>query len=195
MHSEFWVFLKLGFDHICDLQAYDHLLFVMTLCAVYRPADWRHLLILITAFTAGHSLTLALSAFDVVRAPAEVVELLIPVTILITALHNVWRNRRETPTMNRRVNYGLALFFGLIHGMGFANYFRSLFGEMQSVVQPLLAFNLGIEAGQLVIVTAFFAAYLLLQRFLRFEQPSWTQFVSGAGAGVAVTLILNLLIK
>jgi hypothetical protein len=193
--SEFSAFLQLGFGHISDLQAYDHLLFIITLCAIYQWKEWKKLLVLVTAFTIGHSVTLALSALDVVRLPNDLVETLIPITILLTALHNVWSKKQEGYTFSKSVsfNYGIALLFGLIHGLGFANYFRSLFGEMGSVVHPLFAFNVGLELGQLMIVVLFFGGYFLLSQMFNIRQREWSVFISGAGAGVAVTLIINQL--
>ena len=194
--SEFSAFLKLGFDHISDLQAYDHMLFIITLCAVYELKEWKKILILVTAFTIGHSLTLALSAMDILRVPSDLVELLIPVTILLTSLHNVWTRKQAGGFLSKKVsiNYLLALFFGLIHGMGFANYFRSLFGEMGSIVKPLFAFNVGIELGQLLIVAIFFGFYFLLKQILPVKHREWNLFISGAGAGVALILILDNLL-
>ncbi|MEO1260048.1 MAG: HupE/UreJ family protein [Bacteroidota bacterium] len=194
--SEFSAFLKLGFDHISDLQAYDHLLFIITLCAIYEWREWKKLLVLVTAFTLGHSVTLALSALDVIRVPSDLVELLIPVTIVLTALHNIVTKKESGGLFSRLVsiNYFLALFFGLIHGMGFANYFRNLFGEMGGVIKPLFAFNLGIELGQLLIVAVFFGVYLLLSSLFKIKHREWNVFISGAGAGVAITLILDLLL-
>lgn len=192
--SEFSAFLQLGFGHISDLQAYDHLLFIITLCAVYQWKEWKKLLVLVTAFTIGHSVTLALSALDLVRLPSNLVETLIPITILLTAFHNIWKKQPTGSTFSTSVsaNYFIALFFGLIHGLGFANYFRSLFGEMGSITQPLLAFNIGLELGQLMIVVLFFGFYALLSQMFRIQQRDWNLFISGAGAGVAVTLIINL---
>lgn len=192
--SEFLSFLQLGFDHISDLGAYDHMLFIITLCAVYRTSDWKKILILVTAFTIGHSLTLALSALDIIRVSSDLVEFLIPVTILLTSLHNVSGFSDKLNLFGRvNFNYLLALFFGLIHGMGFANYFRTLFGEMKNIIKPLFAFNVGIELGQLIIVAVFFGFYFLVKRLVNFEHRSWNQFVSGAGAGVALILILEQL--
>jgi len=191
--SEFFTFLKLGFEHIADLSAFDHLLFIITLCAVYRPAEWKKILILVTAFTIGHSLTLVLSGFDILRVRPDLVEFLIPVTILLTALHNVGAKKAEGGTFSRAVstNYLLALFFGLIHGMGFANFFRSLMGEESSIAWPLFSFNVGIELGQVVIVGLFFGLLSLLSRLVKFEHRDWNLFVSGMGAGGAVILILQ----
>ncbi len=193
--NEFQSFIQLGYRHIIDPQAYDHLLFIVTLCAVYRWQDWRRLLVLVTAFTIGHSLTLALTALDIIRVPSELVELLIPITILLTALHNIWSKSRPATGKAISVNYGLALGFGLIHGMGFANYFRILFGEMGNIVKPLFAFNLGLELGQLLIVLVFLGLYFLLSQMFVVKQREWNIFVSGAGFGVSTILILEQLIS
>ncbi len=191
--SEFSSFLQLGFHHIADPKAFDHLLFVVTLCAVYRWSDWRRLLVLITAFTIGHSLTLVLAGFSILRVPASLVEFLIPVTIVLTSLHNVWAKKAEGGTFSRAVstNYLLALFFGLVHGMGFANYFSALMGEAGSIVKPLFSFNVGIELGQLVIVGVFFGLYFLLAQWLKIQHRDWNLYVSGLGAGGALVLILQ----
>ncbi|MFQ5446658.1 MAG: HupE/UreJ family protein [Saprospiraceae bacterium] len=191
--SEFLTFLHVGFRHIANVEAYDHLLFVITLCAVYRLSEWKKILVLVTAFTIGHSLTLALSAFDIIRVPADLVEILIPVTILLTALHNIAMKSTGSSTFSRMisVNYFLALFFGLVHGMGFSNYFRTLMGDSGNITLPLFSFNVGIELGQMLIVLCFFGALLLLSQFLKIKHREWTLFISGAGAGVAVILIVK----
>ncbi len=193
--SEFSAFLQLGFDHISDLQAYDHLLFIITLCAVYKLKEWKKVLILVTAFTIGHSVTLALSALDIIRVPADLVELLIPITILLTSLNNIREKGTQGIFENISINYFLALFFGLIHGMGFANYFRSLFGEMGSILKPLFAFNIGIELGQIMIVSLLFGFYFLLLQIWKIKHREWNVFISGAGAGVSVILILEKILS
>ena len=195
--SEFLTFLQLGFHHIADLSAFDHLLFIITLCAVYQLAEWKKILILITAFTIGHSLTLVLSGFHILRVPADLVEFLIPVTILLTALHNVMAKKTEGGILSKGVsiNYLLALFFGLIHGMGFANFFRSLMGDLGNIAWPLFSFNVGIELGQVVIVLLFFGILFGLRRLFAFKHRDWNLFISGAGAGGAVILILQGVLK
>ncbi|MCU0349053.1 MAG: HupE/UreJ family protein [Saprospiraceae bacterium] len=191
--SEFLSFAKLGFHHIADPKAFDHLLFVVTLCAVYRWSDWRKLLVLITAFTIGHSLTLVLAGLHILQVPSDLVEFLIPVTIVLTSLHNVAVSKSEGGTFSRSVstNYLLALFFGLIHGMGFANYFGALMGESGNIVLPLFAFNVGIELGQLIIVGVFFGLYFLLAQWLKTQHRDWNLYVSGLGGGGALVLILQ----
>lgn len=189
--SEIQTFILLGFRHIADWQAFDHLLFIVTLCAVYRWTDWRRLLVLVTAFTIGHSLTLALTALDILRVPGGLVELLIPITIALTALHNVWPKSQPANGKGVSAQYVIALGFGLIHGMGFANYFRSLFGEAGNIIKPLFAFNVGLELGQLLIVAVFFGLYFLLSQIFKVEHRAWNLFISGMGFGVAVVLILG----
>ncbi len=191
--SEFLSFAKLGFHHIADPKAFDHLLFVVTLCAVYHWLEWRKLLVLITAFTIGHSFTLVLSGFKILNVPASLVEFLIPVTIVLTSLHNVTVKKADGGTFSKAVstNYLLALFFGLIHGMGFANFFRALMGEEGSIVKPLFAFNVGIELGQLMVVGVFFGLYFLLAQWLKIQHRDWNLYVSGLGGGGALVLILQ----
>lgn len=184
--SEFQTYLKLGFDHISDLAGYDHILFIVALCAGYKISQWRNILILVTAFTIGHSVTLALSALNLVKFRAEVIEFLIPVTIFLTAIFNVLRKGEQRKLM---LNYYLALFFGLIHGLGFSNYFRALLGQEESIVQPLFAFNLGVELGQLIIVGVILAIGYLVMNVFRANQRDWNLFVSGAAAGIAVILM------
>ena len=137
--SDFFIYLRLGFDHITDPRGYDHILFVIALCAVYTIRQWRHVLVLITAFTIGHSITLALATLRLIHYSTALVELLIPITILITAITNFFfreakmRVRTAPQTSRRWWRYGLALTFGLIHGMGFSNYLRSLLGPVRPI--------------------------------------------------------------
>jgi HupE / UreJ protein len=188
--SEFQAYLQLGFDHITDPNGYDHILFVVALCAIYSFQDWRKVLILITAFTVGHSVTLALATLQLITYRSDIIELLIPITIFITALSNYWQNKageNQTP----RLRYGLAVCFGLIHGMGFSNYLRSLLGEAQNILTPLFAFNLGLEIGQLVIVAIAIAVATVAVNLLNVKRFTWNHLVSGIVAGMALSLILG----
>ena len=185
----FSTYLSLGFDHILDLNGYDHILFVVALCAIYKVSEWKKVLILVTAFTIGHSITLAMSALDMVSFKAEIIEFLIPLTILITALSNVLLSANTDKNVNR--NYFMALFFGFIHGLGFSNYFKALLGREESVVQPLLAFNIGVELGQILIVMISMAAGYLFMNLLKARQREWILFVSGAAAGISYILLMN----
>ena len=198
MESIFSTFLTLGFEHISDIKAYDHILFLVALCAIYRLSQWKKVLILVTAFTIGHSITLALAALEIISFPTKIIEFLIPVTILITSLFNVWKRdntNSEQTLFSKKINitYLLALFFGTIHGMGFSNFLRSTLmpGEEDSLVSQLFAFNVGVELGQLMIVAIILGgAYLALNVF-KVKQREWNLFVSGAAAGVALILMMD----
>ena len=187
--SEFQVYLQLGFDHISDLNAYDHIVFIIALCAAYPLNRWRSVIVLVTAFTVGHSVTLALATLRLILVPSDLVETLIPVTILATCLMNVWRPFEGK--IGRKTSYGLALFFGLIHGLGFSNYLRALLGMEESIVVPLLSFNIGLELGQLMIVAIFAGAAFVFLRLLGTPHRQWNLFVSGAAAGVSAMLLIG----
>lgn len=187
--SEFQTYLTLGFEHISDLGAYDHLLFIVALCAVYSWQQWRTLVILVTAFTLGHSLSLAASVISRPLLPATLVELLIPLTIFATSVLNVVRKNDSHHSSNLRLHYLLVLGFGLIHGMGFSNYLRALLGQEAGILLPLFAFNLGLEIGQVLIVAIVLAISWLALRFLKIAPRAWNLFVSGAAAGVSIMLL------
>jgi len=190
--SEFYTYLQLGLQHIADLTAYDHILFIVALCAVYQAQQWRNVVVLVTAFTIGHSLTLALSAFKIVLIPAPIIEFLIPVTILLTALYNISLHDRLSEQQGlMRWNYALALGFGFIHGMGFSNYFKMLLGTEANIVKPLLAFNIGIEIGQLLIVGVILLVSVIALRFLKVKHRDWVVFLSGAAAGISLILMME----
>jgi ABC-type antimicrobial peptide transport system permease subunit len=185
----FKLYLELGLEHIADFQGYDHILFVTMLCAVYVFKDWKQVLILVTAFTIGHSLTLALATLNIIRASVVWVEFLIPVTIFITAVGNIVTGKPGTASA--KVKYALAMFFGLIHGLGFSTYLRSLLGAQKSIVVPLLAFNIGVELGQLLIVLCMLTLTALMLHVFKVKQRDWILVLSGAGAGISLTLLLE----
>jgi hypothetical protein len=199
MKSGFQTYLELGFQHITDLDGYDHILFIVALCAIYTLKEWRKVAILVTAFTIGHSVTLALAALEIIPIPAATIEFLIPVTIVITAVYNVTIHKMDgnasNATFNRHLNmnYIFALVFGLIHGLGFSNFLRSMLmpGQEDQLVMQLLAFNIGVELGQLTIVAVIlFIAYIVMNP-LRVKQREWNVFVSGAAAGIALIMALE----
>ena len=189
--SVFELYFKLGIQHIADLKGYDHILFILTLCAVYRLTEWRKLLILITAFTIGHSLTLVLATLNLVRIDGDLVEFLIPLTIFLTALANVLMDKKKVSSTLHYVKYAAALFFGLIHGLGFSNYLRALLGGEKSMVLPLFSFNLGIEAGQVLIVFCILIVTMLVVDLLKYPRRDWHLLLSGAGLGISLVLMIE----
>lgn len=201
MGSEFAVYFRLGIEHIADIRGYDHILFIAALTVAYRLLEWKRLLILVTAFTLGHSITLALATIGAISANTTLIEVLIPVTILVTSIVNiadsgVATSSDEGGTRARRhhnVLYGLAGGFGLIHGFGFSNFLRVVLGEEASIVVPLFAFNVGLEIGQIIILTAIFVAGAILTKLVGMLRRDWLLIVSGATAGIAITLIIDRL--
>ncbi len=189
--SVFEMYLQLGVNHILDVRGYDHILFVVTLCAVYLLPQWKQLLILVTAFTIGHSITLVLATFDIVRIDSALVEVLIPITILLTSLANIAYKQQSISTPFHAAKYATALFFGLIHGLGFSNYLRAMLSGEDSIFSPLLAFNIGLELGQLVIVSLVMAFAWLAVKKLHTPQREWNLVVSGAGLGISIILIIE----
>ena len=193
--SEFGAYLQLGFDHITDSNGYDHILFIMALCTVYTLIDWKKVIILVTAFTVGHSITLALATLGLVRIQPDWIELLIPVTIVITACLNFFYKIPKASFSPREgkntTRYVLALVFGLIHGLGFSNYLRALLGQEAEILTPLLGFNIGLELGQLIIVFVILSVAFTLIEILRVPRLSWINIVSGFIVGMAFSLILQ----
>lgn len=187
--SEFQLYFGLGKDHILDPNGYDHILFVIVLCILYTLREWKQVLILVTAFTVGHSITLALATLGIINVSADIIEFLIPVTILITALSNIFR-KGEGPTGRAlQLNYAYAMFFGLIHGMGFSNYLKSILGRDKSIVTQLLAFNLGLELGQIIIVAFFLVTGFILVDIFKVDRRDWKMVISSAVAGIAIILV------
>lgn len=187
--QDFIFYLKLGWEHIISWDALDHQLFILVLIAAYFYRDWKKILILVTAFTIGHSITLALSVLDVFRLPSKLVEILIPITILFTAIDNFTFHKNRVKLM--KINYILALFFGLIHGMGFANTARMMMSSEESIAVPLLGFNIGLEIGQVVVVILVMIILFLLTQFLKLNQKYWILGISVS----AITLSLKMIFE
>ncbi len=194
MWSEFLVYLRLGLTHVADLQAYDHILFIAALCAGYGLREWKRLFWLATAFTVGHSVTLALATLDLIVVDVSLIELLIPVTIIITSLVNIAAPPTRKKDRSEWGKYAMALGFGLIHGMGFSTFLRAILGGEEGIVWPLFSFNVGLEIGQLIIVAVLVALFSVSINWLRMKKRSWVLVLSGATLGIAVTLILDQLL-
>jgi hypothetical protein len=210
MSAEFLVYLRLGLAHIADLRGYDHILFVAALTGGYAPAAWRRLLWLVTAFTVGHSVTLALATLRLVNAPVALVEAAIPATIVLTSALAVLGARPgrasraglyraggdlpdDGPSVRPGLLYLLAAGFGLVHGLGFSNYLRALLGGEASLALPLLAFNIGLELGQLLIVAVVLLLGATFVRGLGFARRDWVLLLAGATGGVALVLLVERL--
>ena len=190
---DFGIYFTLGLEHITDINGFDHMLFIAALMAPFAIKDFKQILILVTAFTVGHSLTLALASLKIIPFNPTVIELLIPVTIFITGIYNLIR--KETATNSKTISYLIALIFGLIHGMGFSNFFQSLLGKESSIVKPLFAFNLGVEAGQILFVFILLSIQFLLLRILKFKFSWWKNALSTLAVVVSAFLFTQQIIS
>ncbi|HEX8270955.1 MAG TPA: HupE/UreJ family protein [Flavobacterium sp.] len=190
--SEFWIYLEIGLRHVLDISAYDHVLFLMALSVPYTFKDWKRVLLLVSIFTIGHTLALILAVFKIVIIKEEVVEFLIPITILITALYNIFTAGKSAKHDNLGVIGFITLFFGIIHGLGFANYFKSiLMGSPSDKLVPLLEFALGIELAQVMVVMAVLLLSYVVQTFFRFSKRDFTLVLSAFVAGVVVPMLIS----
>ena len=193
----FGTYLRLGYEHLLDLQGGDHILFIIVLCAAYELSRWRELLVLVTAFTVGHSLSLGLATVGAIRADTGLVEFLIPVTIAATAAVNLASRDPEdgghgmTFDRARMAKYAIAVVFGLVHGLGFSNFLRLLLGDEGSLFVPLLSFNVGLELAQIVVALATLLAALVLERVARLKQRWWSVGVSVVVGAVATVMALG----
>ncbi len=174
--SDFVLYFETGWHHIISWNALDHILFIIALAAIYLAVNWKEVLILVTAFTIGHSLTLALSVYDVIRFDEKWVEFLIPCTIIVTGVFNLMVTDFKPGSL--RINYFLALFFGLIHGMGFANTVRFMLAKDQGIAVPLISFNIGLEAGQIVLVAFILLASFIVVNKVKLNRKWWVWTLS-----------------
>jgi hypothetical protein len=187
--QDFGLYFSWGWEHIISKDALDHQLFIAALAAIYLLKDWRQVLVLVTAFTIGHSLTLALSVLDIIRFSSKWIEFLIPCTIVITALSNLFQKQFTPKTI--RINYFLAVGFGLIHGMGFANAIRFAMAKDQSLGWSLFGFNVGLEAGQIFVVLCILLLTQLIVRVFKAERKNWVIFLSAAVFSLALKMVLE----
>ncbi len=188
--NDFYLWFSTGFEHISDWKGYDHILFIWALCGMYSIRQWKKLLILVTAFTLGHSLTLALSVLDIFTVRSAIIEILIPVTIILTCILNLFQLDR---TLDERLGlrYVSALVFGLVHGLGFSYLLKSLLGTEENITQPLLAFNIGLEAGQLLILGLILILGAAFSRFLKITERDRRFFIAAVVLGMALVLLLE----
>ena len=187
--QDFTFYFKLGWQHIISWDALDHILFIIALSAIYLLSNWRQVLVLVTAFTIGHSLTLALSVYEVIAIKDSWVEFLIPCTIMVTALFNFMQ--KDFTPKSLRINYFLALFFGLIHGLGFANTIRFMLAKNQGIGWSLFGFNVGVEAGQIFVVTGIlFLSFLLVEKG-KLQRKWWVWALSGVAFCIALKIVVE----
>jgi hypothetical protein len=190
--SEFWIYFQIGLKHVLDINSYDHVLFLIALAVPFSFNDWRRIVLLVSLFTIGHTVALMLSVFGVLVIKVAIVELLIPITILITALFNLFTAGKTGKRESVNLVFFITLFFGIIHGLGFSNYFKDLLGgSAASKVMPLVEFALGIEAAQIVVVFVVLILSYIVQTIFRFSKRDWALVMSAIIIGVVLPMIIE----
>lgn len=188
-----WIeYLRDGILHITDIDAYDHMVYLIALVCIFEYREVKRVVLIATAFTVGHSLTLILAGLNLIHIQSDWVEFLIPITILITSITNLrYAKRWKAPVNGHGWRYLIAVFFGLIHGLGFSSYFRMILDDADSIIQPLLFFNLGVELGQLAVLVVFILLTFLFTGLMRIVQREWIIFLSGLSAGISILLAIE----
>ncbi len=190
--SEFWLYFNIGLKHVLNISAYDHVLFLIALTVPYAFKDWRRLLLLVSLFTLGHTLALFLSVFGIVYIKVNLIEFIIPITILIVAIFNLFTAGKNNKNESISLIAFVTLFFGIIHGLGFSNYFKTILpGNATNKLLPLSEFALGIEAAQIIVVFVILILSYIVQTFFRFSKRDWTLVMSAFIIGVIVPLIIQ----
>lgn len=187
--SDFWLYVNLGLHHVLDWKAYDHVLFLSVLCAAYTSSSWKRVFLLVTMFTLGHTLSLLVSNYGLISVPKILIEFLIPVTIIVTAIFNLLTAGKEKKLEKIGLLYIVTIFFGLIHGMGFASFFNSINDGHE--ILPLLEFALGIEGAQIIVVIGLLILAFIFQAIFRLNKRDWVLVISSLVIGLAIPLLIN----
>ncbi|AEH00607.1 HupE/UreJ family protein [Lacinutrix sp. 5H-3-7-4] len=191
MLEELWFNVQYGINHVLDINAYDHVLFLIVLTVPYMFRDWKRVFLLVTVFTVGHTLSLILATYGAVKISGNLIEFLIPITILIVALFNVFTSGKGAQKEKIGVLFISTLFFGLVHGLGFAREFKLLIGNDDNKIITLLEFALGIELAQVIIVFIVLFLGYLTQTVFRFSKRDWIMVVSAIVVGLVIPMLLN----
>lgn len=191
MLEDFWFNVHYGVNHVLDINGYDHLLFLIVLTLPYLFKDWKRVLILVSVFTLGHTLSLVLAAYNVVSVNGKLVEFLIPLTILIVAVFNVFTAGKKAKSEKVGVLFFSTLFFGIVHGLGFAREFKMMVGHSENKLMTLLEFAIGIEFAQIIIVFIVLFVGFLMQTVFRFSKRDWIMVVSAIVIGLVIPMLLN----
>lgn len=185
--TDFWLYFKLGLHHVLDWQAYDHILFLIVLVAAYNFSNWKRIFILVSLFTVGHTLSLFLASYNVISVSTKWIEFLIPITILVTALYNIFNSGKKKHKNKLALFYLITVFFGLIHGFGFASYFK-IINEERAII-PLLEFALGIELAQIIVVLIVLIITFVFQDILRIKFKNWVLVISSIVIGLVIPML------
>ncbi|KAA1247504.1 HupE/UreJ family protein [Aquimarina sp. RZ0] len=188
--SEFWLYIKLGLTHVLDWKAYDHILFLIILTVAYTFDSWKRILVLVTLFTLGHTTSLFLATYGVVSVNSRLIEFLIPLTILVGAVFNVFTAGKGANKNKIGVLYAATIFFGLIHGLGFSGFFKAVSSNVDSKILPLIEFAVGIEIAQIIVVLVVLILSFIIQTIFRFNKRDWILVISSIVIGMVIPMII-----
>jgi hypothetical protein len=191
MFDTFWMNVKFGMNHVLDINAYDHVLFLIVLTIPYLFKDWKRVFLLVTMFTLGHTVSLLLAVYGAINIKASIIEFLIPITILIIALFNVFTAGKGAQKEKVGILFFSTLFFGLVHGLGFAREFKMYIGKASSKLVPLLEFALGIEIAQIIVVFIVLFLGYIFQTIFRFSKRDWIMVISAVVIGLVIPMLIN----
>lgn len=189
--EELKLFFELGLTHVLDIEGYDHVLFLIVLAAPYLFSNWKKVLFLVTVFTVGHSISLILSSYNIVSVNSGLVEFVIPVTIAITALFNIFSSGKVVGNTKIGLVFFTTLFFGIIHGLGFSNYFKMIIGNTEYKFIPLIEFALGVEVAQIIVVIVVLALASIAQNILSISKRDWVLVISSITLGLVIPMLLS----
>lgn len=190
--SDFLLYLQIGLRHVLDINAYDHVLFLTALVVPYAFKDWKKVLTLVSVFTLGHTLALVLAVYKLVSIDINLIEFLIPVSILFTAVYNLFKTGKSAAKSSISIAVLITLFFGIIHGLGFSNYFNSILaGTRSEKLLPMLQFAVGIELAQLAVVVTVLIVSFLIQNFIRNSRRNWILISSSIIIGVVIPMLIE----
>ena len=183
-------YLELGLLPVLDWNAIDHMLFLCALTIVYNFKDFKSFCWVVTFFTFGHTFSLIVSAFDLFKPSSQLIEFLIPTTIIVTSLYNILETKKSK---NNLFEYGFSIFFGLIHGFGFGNYFEMLTDSLDAKITPLIGFALGVELSQLVVVLVILIINTILNKLNLISRTIYIKIVSVIIILVSLNLIYQMI--
>lgn len=187
--ADFWLYFKLGLTHVLDWNAYDHILYLTALVAAYTFYSWKRVFWLVSIFTLGHMLSLALAAYDIVRVDISIIEFLIPVSIIAAAVYNLLIANRKKASEKVNFLYFVTLFFGLVHGFGFSTYFIMISESAESITFMFIAFALGIEVAQLLVVSVVLILAFIFQNIFNFAKRDWILVISAFIIGLSIPIL------
>ena len=189
--DEFWIYLKLGLTHVLDVNAYDHVLYLIALVASYTFFQWKRVIWLVTIFTIGHTLSLVLAGYDILQVSMAWVEFLIPVSIILAAIYNLTIAGRRNQNKKKVLLYIVTLFFGLVHGFGFSSYFQMLASKKDQILTMLIEFALGIELAQIIVVLMVLIIGFIVRRAFRVATRDWILVTSSIVIGMALPILFE----